>query len=91
MIIRQTEEGSNGAFYIEENGNMLAEMTYRREGDSMIIDHTEVDESLRGKNVGYQLVENGVEFARTENLKIVPLCHFAKTVIEKHKDFQDVL
>ena len=91
MIIKQTEEGSNGVFYVEENGNTLAEMTYRREGNSMIIDHTEVDESLRGKNVGYQLVENGVEFARSENLKIVPLCHFAKSVIEKTEKFHDIL
>ena len=91
MIIKQTEEDNNGVFYVEENGNKLAEMTYRKEGDSMIIDHTEVDESLRGKNVGYQLVENGVEFARNERLRIVPLCQFAKSVIEKTERFQDVL
>ena len=91
MIIRQTEDGNNGAFYIEENEKVLAEMTYRKEDNNMIIDHTEVDESLRGKNVGYQLVHHGVEYAREEHLKIIPVCEFAKSVIEKTAELQDVL
>ncbi len=43
----------------------------------MIIEHTEVDESLEGKGVGKQLVHTAVEYARTHNIKIstaVPLC-----------------
>ena len=91
MIIKHTEEGGNGAFYIEENGEVLAEMTYQKDNNKIVIDHTEVDESLRGKNVGYQLVENGVEYAREAHLRIVPVCEFAKAVIEKTQKFQDVL
>ena len=66
-------------------------MVYRKEKDRMVIEHTEVDESLRGRDVGLQLVENGVEYAREQHLKIVPLCEFAKKVIERHKELQDVL
>ncbi|HEX8460849.1 MAG TPA: GNAT family N-acetyltransferase [Segetibacter sp.] len=91
MIIKQTEDGNKGMFYVKENEEVVAEMTYRKEGNNLVIDHTEVDESLRGKNVGYQLVNRGVEYARESNLKIVPLCAFAKSVIEKTPEFQDVL
>lgn len=91
MIILQREDGNEGAFYLEENGEELAEMVYTKEKDRMIIKHTEVNESLRGKNIGFKLVEQGVEYARKAHLKIVPVCKFAKKVIERNKRFADVL
>ncbi|UEG49336.1 GNAT family N-acetyltransferase [Ferruginibacter lapsinanis] len=93
MLIQHKEEGHKGSFYVEENGNVLAEMTYSMTGDKLlIIEHTEVSDALRGKNVGYQLVHSAVEFARSNQLKILPLCPFAKSVFNKKKDeFGDVL
>ncbi len=91
MIIQHKENSNKGAFYIERNGETVAEMVYRMEKDRMVIEHTEVDETLRGQNVGFQLVENGVEYAGEQHLKIVPLCAFAKKVLERHKELQDVL
>jgi predicted GNAT family acetyltransferase len=91
MIIQQRKEGNNGTFYIEDKGEVIAEMTYRKDKDKMVIDHTEVDESLRGRNVGFELVERGVEYAREAHLRIVPICKFAKSVIKRTEKFQDVL
>jgi len=91
MTILQREDAKEGAFYIEENGQSVAELTYTIEKGKMVIQHTEVDESLRGKNVGYELVERAVEFARESHLKIAPVCRFAKKVLQKHASFQDVL
>jgi len=91
MTILQREDAKEGAFYIEENGQSVAELTYTIEKGKMVIQHTEVDESLRGKNVGYELVERAVELARESHLKIVPVCRFAKKVLQKHASFQDVL
>ena len=65
MDILQEQPNSKGRFYVEENGEILAEMTYSMAGENlMIIDHTEVADSLRGKNVGYQLVKKATGFAR---------------------------
>lgn len=91
MAIQHREDENEGVFYLEENGETLAEMVYKKEKGKMIIQHTEVDESLRGKNIGFQLVEQGVDYAREAQLKIVPLCTFAKKVIERNKQFADVL
>jgi predicted GNAT family acetyltransferase len=49
-------------------------------GNILIIDSTEVDDALRGKNAGKQLVEAAVKHARAHNYKIIPLCPFAKSV-----------
>ena len=93
MLIKQKQDGSKGSFYVEENGIVLAEMTYSMTGTNlMIIDHTEVSDALRGKNVGYQLVHTGVEYARANYIKILPLCPFAKSVFDKKgAEFADVL
>ena len=93
MLIQQKQEGSKGSFYVEENEITLAEMTYSMTGTGlMIIDHTEVSDELRGKNAGYQLVKAAVEYARTNHIKIIPLCPFAKSVFDKkHDEFGDVL
>lgn len=93
MLIQQKQNDSKGSFYIEEDGITLAEMTYSIAGtELMIINHTEVSDTLRGKKIGYQLVKTAAEFARTKNIKIMPLCPFAKAVMEKQeKEFSDVL
>lgn len=67
-------------------------MTYSRAGESLIIiDHTGVPDELSGKGLGAMLVQRGVEDARREGRKIVPLCPFAKAQFGKHAEWRDVL
>jgi uncharacterized protein len=92
MLIQHKKVGTKGLFYVEQDGNILAEMTYTMPAtDKMIIEHTEVSDELKGQNVGYQLVHTGVEYARKHNLKIIPLCPFANSVFKKKPEFADVL
>lgn len=92
MEILFEQSPSKGSFYIEADGQRLATMTFSKAGNQvMIIDHTEVSDALRGKNAGKQLVAAAVEHARKNNMKILPLCPFAKSVFEKVKEYQDVL
>jgi uncharacterized protein len=92
MLIQHKKVGTKGLFYVEQDGNILAEMTYTMPAaDKMIIEHTEVSDELKGQNTGYQLVHTGVEYARKHNLKIIPLCPFANSVFKKKPEFADVL
>jgi predicted GNAT family acetyltransferase len=92
MKIERIEQGSKGAFIIKENGERLAEMTYSKAGDNLIIiDHTEVSDALRGQGAGKKLVAQAVEYARASNIKILPLCPFAKAVFDRTPEFHDVL
>ncbi|MDQ3062681.1 MAG: N-acetyltransferase [Acidobacteriota bacterium] len=92
MKINKKESDGKGKFFIEENGKQLALMTYKKSGaDKIVIEHTEVDESLQGEGIGNDLVEAGVKFARENDLKIVATCPFAKKVIDETPEFQDVL
>lgn len=92
MEILQKDDSNRGSFYIEIENELLAEMTYVWAGtDKIIIDHTEVNEKLKGKGAGKQLVTKAVEFARAKNIKILPLCPFAKSVFDKVEEFREVL
>lgn len=92
MEIKLEQSQSKGSFYVQENGVRLAEMTFSKAGESrIIIDHTQVSDALRGTGAGLKLVAAGVEFARKNNLKIIPLCPFAKSVFDRKAEFRDVL
>jgi uncharacterized protein len=91
MEISHETDAKGGVFYIERDGDRIAEMTYVMSGPSlMIIDHTEVSPTLKGQGVGRQLIVAGVAFARRQAYKIVPLCPFAKAEFQKHKEYGDV-
>lgn len=92
MLVQHKQVGSKGLFFVQAEGNILAEMVYTMpSADKMIIEHTEVSEELKGQNVGYQLVNTAVDYARTHNLKIIPLCPFANAVFKKKAEYADVL
>ncbi|WP_138430925.1 GNAT family N-acetyltransferase [Fodinibius saliphilus] len=92
MDIQHKEGQSKGSFYIEDDGKVVAEITYSKAGDTkIIIDHTEVSKKLRGEDIGQTLVEHAVGYARENDLTVIPLCPFAKSVIERNESLQDVL
>lgn len=92
MEIQQINDTRRGYFEAVEDGKEAGKMTYTWAGDSkFIIDHTEVSEGFNGKGVGKKLVMAAVEYARTNNLKIIPLCPFAKSVFDKTEDINDAL
>lgn len=87
MEIVHEPGGHKGRFVIKEDGKELGEMTYVVAGpDKIIIDHTEGFPGSEGKGVGKKLVMAGVEHARANGLKIIPLCPFAKSVFDRNKE-----
>jgi uncharacterized protein len=92
MQIEHTDDGKRGSFFIKNEEELLAEMTYKWSDQKVfIIEHTEVSEKLAGQGVGKQLVTAAVEFARSNDFKIIPMCSFARKVLEKKKNYEDVL
>lgn len=92
MDIQHQSSESKGKFFLKKDGEVKAEITYSKMGNTgMIIDHTEVSDELRGKNVGKKLVKTAIDYARNNNLKVIPLCPYAKSVIERDPSLQDVL
>lgn len=90
--VGREDDGKKGRFTIYVDDQLAAEMTYTWAGESkFIIDHTDIEENFTGKGYGNLLLNEAVEFARKNNLKIIPLCPFAKAQFDKNPDISDVL
>lgn len=90
--IEQTNHENNGYFRIFVDGNRAGLMTYSWINENTFsIDHTETDPAYSGKGLGKDLVLAAVEFARENDLKIIPLCPFAKITFERNENIRDVL
>ncbi|ODT21596.1 MAG: hypothetical protein ABS54_12455 [Hyphomicrobium sp. SCN 65-11] len=69
----------------------LAVAEYRRDGDTLIIFHTEVPPALRGQGMGDKLVRGVLEDVRRRNLKVVPRCWFVREFVGSHPEYRDLI
>lgn len=91
MNIEHDKSESRGIFKAMDDENKAGEMTYSRSGETMVIEHTEVDPKFQGKGVGKQLVKEAVSFSRENAIKINPECSYAKKVLTRGDEYKDVL
>ncbi|EGP5055665.1 GNAT family N-acetyltransferase [Enterococcus faecium] len=88
----EIKEEKNRLALFNDEQQEIGEMTWSDVGpDIMIIDHTFVDPAYRGQKLAEKLVYTGVELARRDGKKIIPLCPYAKKEFEKKPEYQDVL
>ena len=77
---------SNRIFKEDENGKVIAEITFpETEKGIFCIDHTFVDDSLRGRGIAGQLVQLAVDKIKEQGGKFTATCSYAKHWLEKHE------
>ena len=77
-------------FELELDGG-TAYATYRRDGDVVVIPHTEVPAALNGHGYGSQLVRGALDLIRARGLKVRPLCPFVAAFIRRHAEYRDLV
>ncbi|MFI2855706.1 GNAT family N-acetyltransferase [Paenibacillus sp. JSM ZJ436] len=81
-----------GRFAIHDQDMTQAEVTYSSQGEGTIsIDHTYVDPKFRGQGLAGKLIQEVIQHARENHLKIIPACAYAQHHFETHPQDQDVL
>ena len=79
-------------YALGEDGTLLAEITFPTGEDGVAdIDHTFVDESLRGQGVASQLVRAAAAELRAQGKRAKTSCWYAAQWFEKHPQEQDLL
>lgn len=81
---------SGDKFYLIDNGQEIAFLTYYMEEGKMVVDHTYVDDHYRGMGLAKDLVNAAVSFARGEGIKIIPVCHYVYNLFTKNNEYSDV-
>lgn len=73
-------------FAVNENGTVIAEITFpEREKGVYVIDHTFVDESLRGQGVAKVLMEMAIAQIKEQKGKVEATCSYAQRFLEKYQ------
>ena len=67
----------------------VAFLVYDQRGGRMILVHTEVPARFEGRGLGGMLVRAAVEYARAQQLRVVPLCPFARAYLQRHPEYAD--
>lgn len=62
----------------------MAFLVYKRTHDALALIHTEVPVVCRGRGLGEALVEAALSSARSDGLRVIPICPFAKAYIRRH-------
>lgn len=90
-VVQHNEKSGRGEFFIERDGRRVAEMTYRRvDPATVLVDHTEVDVSLRGGGVARQLLDAAVSWARQNGTKMDASCSYVVAQFARDKSLRDV-
>ena len=76
---------SDTRFELDVDGH-TAELGYRRNGNRLVLVHTEVPDELEGQGLGGKLVAAAVDYAAEHDLTVVPVCPFARSWLERHPD-----
>ena len=66
-------------------------LEYVLAGDRLRLMHTEVPPELRGRHLAEVLARAGLDYARANDLKVVPFCPFVRAFLQRHKEYEPVL
>lgn len=84
ISIEREELNGVHEFVLRIDGERLGFLEFTRpEVGLMRIEYVEVSPALRGKGFGRQLVAKAMEFARETKLRVVPICSYARAVIQR--------
>ena len=84
VTIEREELNGVHEFVLRIDGEKFGFLEFTRpEVGVMRIEYVEVSPNLRGTGLGRQLVEKAVAFANEAKLRVVPMCSYARAVIQR--------
>ena len=88
LIIYNKDEFRSEALF---NDELIGVCEYEISNGKWAITHTVVDEKFGGHGIAKKLVLKIVDEARKSGVKLIPICSYAKKMLENNLDFNDVL
>ncbi|HYZ48055.1 MAG TPA: GNAT family N-acetyltransferase [Sphingomonas sp.] len=72
-------------------GDGLAIADYKRLVNRIMFTHTEVPPAYEGQGIARQLILAGLEAARREGRKVIPVCPLFASYMKRHPETHDLL
>ena len=81
----------NQKFYAIVDG-VESHLMYNMIGNDVInFNHTYVPNQLRGQGIAGKIVKKGLEYAKGNNLKIIPSCSYVYDYVERHDEYKELV
>ena len=87
--VRRNPERSR--YELVQDGQVVGVADYRESGDTVVLPHTEIDRSMRGRGLGDVLVKGVLDDLRGGGRSVVPSCWFVAAYIDDHPEYRDLL
>lgn len=88
-ILRKLSDNES-VFYIGSENQVDAYISFVKQGDLLIIEHTVVGEKLKGQGIGKLLVEEVVNYARENDFVVNATCSFAHGLLYSQEKYEDI-
>ncbi|MDN3605494.1 GNAT family N-acetyltransferase [Kaistella yonginensis] len=93
MKYENNRSGNGGVFTLHNEEEEVGRLTYTifPEENKLIISFVLVHSKFEGKGMGKYLVDEAIKFARENEWKVYPHCSYARSVMSRMKDVDDIL
>lgn len=91
MSLDVTDNAELRRFEIRRDGELVGFADYHRDGDVVVLPHTEVDRAVAGRGIGGELVRAALDALRAQGVRVVPTCSFVRAFIDRHPDYADLV
>ena len=89
--MNQIRKGRSSFYIGKSEDEPIAVISFKYvSADVIIADHTFVSEELRGQGIAKKILDELVDFARNEGIKIIPECSYVKKVFENDPAYGDI-
>ncbi|MFD2288077.1 GNAT family N-acetyltransferase [Pedobacter petrophilus] len=87
----QNDGAAPDAFNLFDQDKKIGEMIVETIGDNLKVYHTEVDDEQAGKGYAKKLLDAMADYARSNQLKVIPLCSYVALQFKRHPDeYEDI-
>jgi predicted GNAT family acetyltransferase len=89
--LEATRDDAGSRYVGRVSGELVSEIDFRLDGDTMVITHTGTDPAHRGQGYAGELTRHALDDARGRGLRVVPRCPYTATWIEEHPEYADLV
>jgi uncharacterized protein len=89
VVVVEDRPGSRFEVLVE--GEAAGFVAYRRNGSTISLTHTEIDDRFEGRGLGSVLVRGALDAVRAEGAAVLPSCPFVRRYISRHHEYLDLV
>lgn len=71
--------------------NLLCVIDYQLNGKILTLPHVGVPQPLEGRGIAGELTRTALDWARTQNYRVIPVCPYVQAWLRRHPEYQDLI